>query len=158
MEQFNADGRQWKKLQAGFDILRKNNWITYLISILIIGGVLLFGIPADRVPMTQQLGNENFAIQGVQGDPIFVFYRDVRSVEERSQLDKGTVLNGTDTGRVWSGAYSNSEFGEYSLHAYVKVKKYIVVRYKDGVLVFNGNSEKDTDTLYSSLLEMTKKK
>ena len=53
-----------------------------------------------------------------------------------------------------SGTFRNAAFGEYQLHVQIKYDKYIVVHDKNGVLVFNLESNETTTELYNYMMQL----
>jgi hypothetical protein len=153
----NTEGTErTENFRTGLDTFKKGNKSTYLISIVIIIVVIIISLAKNTGSMDQQLGSEYLGVLNSKGEAVFVFYSDITAVEARDTLDRGTLKSGTETRNVWSGTYINNEFGEYTLNAYVRVDEFIVIKYKDKVLVLNCGTKKDTDKMYKELLEFTK--
>jgi hypothetical protein len=139
-----------KAVDSTYKTLKRNNLLTYLISALIIAGVLIFGSP-NTGSIQVQLGDEYLGVAGADGKSIFVFYNDIVSIERRAQIDKGSSSTAIDNEHIWSGLYINDEFGEFTLDAYANVSDFIVITHKDGVLIINSNTLEATDKLYADL-------
>jgi hypothetical protein len=83
-----------------------------------------------------------------------ISYDNIISIEMREDMDFGSRISGFGGSKVFSGKFSNSEFGDYTLACYKTVKKYIVVeRTADRILVLNQDSIEKTLLLYDELLE-----
>lgn len=135
-------------------------WRDVIICLLIVGFFLLtknslglgLGNYGGLAPVLEET---RFGITDLDGTTHFFNYDD-SDIEMRSGLkdfDKGEQLDGKTNRQVCSGTYRNSEFGEYQLHAQMKLDKYIVVRNSDGILVFNIESDETTQTLYDYFIE-----
>ncbi len=76
------------------------------------------------------------------------------NLKEYLASEKGELVAGEETKRVCSGTYRNDAFGEYQLHVQIKLSNYIVVHDKNGVLVFNLESNDTTKELYNYIMEL----
>jgi hypothetical protein len=80
---------------------------------------------------------------------ITVPYSDISTVDLRSELEYGIRTFGYSDGTVYSGSFSNKEFGQYKLSVNNKIKSSVVVRHIKGILVFNCTNEGDTVLAYN---------
>ncbi len=147
-----------------YDELKRNKrfaWRDVIICLVIVGFFLLtknsFGIGLGNygglVPLLEET---RFGITDLEGTQHYFTYDEADSIELRSGLknfDKGEQISGKENRLVCSGLYHNSEFGDYQLHAQMKLDKYIVVHDSNGVLVFAVESDETTQTLYEYFME-----
>lgn len=78
---------------------------------------------------------------------------EVENVELRSELDYGTLVDGSDTSKEKSGLWTNDEFGEYELFVSPKISTCIVCTLQsDRVIVLNFESEDSTNSFYEAIL------
>ena len=105
------------------------------------------------------LEEKQFGITGLDGVTHTFVYAE-SELELRDGLkdylasEKGELVAGEETKRVCSGTYRNDAFGEYQLHVQTKLSNYIVVHDKNGVLVFNLESNDTTKELYNYITEL----
>ncbi|MDR2846604.1 MAG: hypothetical protein LBV63_04915 [Candidatus Methanoplasma sp.] len=80
---------------------------------------------------------------------ITVPYSDISSVDLRSGVEYGIRTFGYSDGTVYSGSFSNTEFGQYKLSVNNKIQSSVVVRHIKGILVFNCTNEDSTVLAYN---------
>lgn len=71
---------------------------------------------------------------------LIVPYSEIEHMEmvDASTFSIGQPVSGERTGDRYIGKYVNSAFGNYTIYAYAKVTKFIIVTYNGGkILVFN---------------------
>lgn len=83
---------------------------------------------------------------------------EVKNVELRSEVDYGTLVDGSDTSKEKSGRWTNDEFGEYELFVSPKISTCIVCTLQsDRTIVLNYESEESTESFYQAILEKLEK-
>lgn len=95
------------------------------------------------------------AMLGVAGDhdSVFIPMEDIVSVELTASWEAGECLSGESAERADMGTFRNEDCGTYRLYAYKDTGLYIVVRHRDGILVFNNSSRKLTEKTYEELVD-----
>ena len=133
--------------------LRRSSIIVLLI-LLVIGTAQVLMNKSGSITCQVDANNSMLGVLGAYGDSIFINLSDIEEVSLVETLDCGEMVEGKETSQLRSGTYKNSEFGEYSLHVYIKSASYIVLHYDGGkVLVFNQSRAKTTEQVYESILE-----
>lgn len=81
-------------------------------------------------------------------------YQDIDDVQNLTQWQVGSRVNGSDTGKLCSGNFNNSEYGKYKLYIFNDVKQFIFVKLNNGnIVVFNVGTVEETNQLYLQLVE-----
>jgi len=79
-------------------------------------------------------------------------YGDISSVEMREEMDFGWRIGGYAGVSRLGGKFRNKEFGNYDISVNIYVKKYIIVRRRNGkTLVFNHKTAEETVLFYEKL-------
>jgi hypothetical protein len=92
-------------------------------------------------------------VNGVFGAGATVDLDGVTGMELRETFSAGRKVFGTDSFKVFSGTFSNQEFGRYQLHIYRSIQRYIVLHGEETV-VFNLSSPEETEECYDALREI----
>jgi hypothetical protein len=83
-------------------------------------------------------------------------YGDIASIEMRDKLDFGIRVSGYGGVKWIGGKFRNKEFGVYDASLKMDVKKYIIVKRRNGkILVFNLETEENTVQFYDKLAKRT---
>ena len=98
------------------------------------------------------LDEENFTVVGPMFDHTFV-YSDIEQFYLDEDFDKGKRKMGYGTSTIKSGKFQNSQFGNYELASYAKVKPCIVIMVDSEYYAFNQASDKETQDLFTELKE-----
>lgn len=93
----------------------------------------------------------NSYISGVE-----LAYEDMDSVELRQSFDYGVRGYGFGSARLAMGVYQNDEFEAYTLYAYKGCESVVLIRSGKKVLVLNGKTAAETQSLYDTLLAKIK--
>lgn len=128
------------------DLTKRNVLFTLLIIIL----ATAFTLRGKGGDVVSQIDGNMLGVGSAQGSQ-FIELSDITSVKLVENLPIGELLSGSDSGKVITGVFENDIYGVYHLYAYTKTGTYIVVKYKDGILVFNADNQKDTERIYNKL-------
>lgn len=83
-----------------------------------------------------------------------IAYDHIESIELRDDVSFGQRISGIGTPRLLIGRFRNSEFGSYTLYAYTRAEKAIVITSKSGdVLVVALKNADQTESFYNSLCD-----
>lgn len=99
-------------------------------------------------------GVKTITLTGPEEMQVDIPTADLLQVDYISRIDFGTQLSGIETDNCYCGTFRNDVWGEYVLFAEKKVTDYIIFRVKDGMILFNCNSRRETEALYQALKEM----
>lgn len=100
-----------------------------------------------------EMDDTQLAVACMDRKPVFIPFDSITDVElvETFSMDRTIEAAPWDSG--WCGTYENEEYGTFTLYAYSGSGIYIVVKHKDGVLIFNDKSRKTTEKAYKALLK-----
>lgn len=132
---------------------RKAMWTNMAFCLLLIVGFTLYrsfnGGPAAMV----ELSPDGMKLNSSAGVTTQVMWDQVAQAEIRSDVDYGTCVSGTDTGKEKSGVWQNDEFGEYDLYIDPKIDSCVACLLEDGRYVLvNVENAKTTKSLYEQIL------
>ncbi len=132
--------------------MRKGKTIIMILLCIAVFGVLSFFMkPTKNTNAVAQEGS--ILVTGRSGYTLTVAYGRLTGLEFRETMDYGSMLEGTDDKYEKSGRWQNAELGEYLLCVNPKIKPCILARTEEGTMVFNFESAKATEALYTALLE-----
>jgi hypothetical protein len=96
------------------------------------------------------MDENDFTVKGPMFDHTFR-YSDVDTLSIDEDFDKGRRVMGYGTSTISSGDFRNSEFGDYKLASYAKIKPCIVITVGGEYYAFNQSSDNETHELYEKL-------
>lgn len=82
-----------------------------------------------------------------------ISYMDIEAIYQEDAFTFGARTFGVGNTRISSGKFRNEQLGNYDLYAYSKNNNVIVIDTKEGYVVFNQESIKQTETLFENLKE-----
>lgn len=126
-----------------------------ILTVLIIAVCLVYSIFHQSGEITAVMNDESFCLVALEDQRLILQLTDIDRVElydNLSEFDRGTLQSGLENSSAYSGVYINDAFGEYQLHTNTKVDNYVIVSYRDGILVFNTNTAEGTIELYGNML------
>ena len=144
------------RAQKEAEITRRSRKINLITIVVVIAVFLIYSMFFQTKTITAVMDDKSFVLAPLEGENIAFSLTDVESVElgdDFSAFDKGSLQSGTEDSSCCSGVYMNDTLGEYQLHVNLKVDPYVIVRYTDGVLVFNTETADGTTELYTNLLD-----
>ncbi len=133
---------------------KKNTRSSLLFFVLIVVGVFIYSLFNGGGSIISQCDDNVIGVASTTKEDntsVFIEYGDIESAELRTSFEFGTQLSGSEEENVHVGVYQNGEFSKYTAMCYAKVPECIVIRYKEGVLVFNCNTSKLTTQQYETL-------
>lgn len=136
------------------ELTRKSRKLNLIFLVIIIVGFLVYSAFFRSDVVTAAMGEDSFGVTTLENQTIAFLLTDIESVEyhdDFASFDRGTMQSGSDSSSCYSGTYVNDTFGEYQLHANMKVDCYIVIHYTGGILVFNNPTVEETEELYNNL-------
>lgn len=107
------------------------------------------GITSESVDVT--LDETSFTVKAPMFDHTFS-YSEIDDIQYFDDFDKGTRKMGYNDGRISSGKYNNSMFGDYQLASYSSVRPCIAISVGGDMYAFNQDSDAKTLELYNSLV------
>lgn len=144
------------QMQKEVEITRRSRKLNLIIFVLIIAGFFVYNTFFQAKSITATMDDQSFVLITPEDQTIAFYLTDVKSVElgnEFSSFDRGALQSGTEDSSCCSGTYINDALGEYQLHVNLKVDPYVIVRYTDGILVFNTPTANETTAFYTKLLD-----
>ncbi|MBO5322166.1 MAG: SdpI family protein [Clostridia bacterium] len=97
--------------------------------------------------------SDSFKIEASYFEDLEIEYDDIDSVEYRENFEAGYRSYGFSSARLSLGTFQNDEFDLYTRYSYTGVKKVIVLKSDDKVLVLSGKNEAKTKEIYNKFLE-----
>lgn len=130
----------------------KKNLLSYFLLIAVV--IVVFIARGDS-GTTLSFENDAFTLDGPKGYIVSVPLDDIVSLEYRETLDTGVCAGGETKYGCSYGLWENEEFGLYDLCAMKKIDSFIIVTDADGgVLAFNYESDKSTESLHRMMTEL----
>ena len=132
--------------------MKKGKTILMILSwIAVFAALSFFMKPTKNTNAVAQEGS--LLVTGRSGYALTVEYKKLTEREYRETMDYGTLLEGTDDQHERSGRWENAELGEYILCVNPKIEPCILAQTEEGTMVFNFESAKATEALYTALTE-----
>ncbi len=98
-------------------------------------------------------GEASFTVDPSYNRAVEIDYAEIKRVEYRETMDKGSRIAGFGSPRLSLGNFKNDEFGAYSLYAYTGCDSAVVLYMtNDHVIVLNGNNGEATQAIYQALI------
>ena len=104
--------------------------------------------PSGSIVITGPSGTEPFSID----------YREIQSITLIDDYNRGTKVSGVQNRHLYYGTFHNDVYGTYALCAVPSIRSAIEIRTKNGIILFNYESEKVTAALSTSLTEFVSEK
>ena len=82
-----------------------------------------------------------------------VEYKNIQSIAQKEDFAFGTRSFGVGNSKISSGKFRNDALGNYDLYAYSNNTNVIIIKTKDGYVVFNQEDTKKTDAMFDKLKE-----
>lgn len=143
---------QKKQSKQPYFASKRGSMMSMLLMVVIVIAVAGFNFSSgDSGSIVYEANDEMFGIRCLNEPPVFINYQDITALEDVAVFEMGGVMMHSDWDKGWCGQYENANWGEYTLYAYSDVGKYIVLKYGDKVLVFNGKNLKETEQIYGEL-------
>jgi hypothetical protein len=142
---------------AYLDIFGENSTVIMLVTamaVLVISIVWLVSVVFNSKP-TAVLTATGVDIKGPTIE-MSVAFNDVKSIEIRDSMKYGVRTFGYAAINTYGGSFRNVEFGAYRMSVNNKIKKFIVIYHKDGILVFNFDSPEATQAMHDSIKKRSK--
>lgn len=118
-----------------------------VVPLILIGvGILMF---TGKVEVS--CGEEAITIEATYWADMTVAYEDIDAVELREQVP-GTRVYGYGSAKLQLGSFENEEFGLYTRYTYGGDKACIVLTVDEETIVFSGENDTQTRTLYEELV------
>lgn len=100
--------------------------------------------------------DSSFLIEADYWSDLKVDYASIDRAEYREEFDAGTRTSGFGSLRLGMGAFSNEEFGSYTLYSYTNAKGYVVLENDENILVIGLREESEIKNLYETILKKYK--
>ena len=132
----------------------------YITGALIL--IMVF-VAAIRMQIAASVGidfnDTRIVITGPSGtEPFSIDYREIQSITLIDNYNSGTKVSGVQNRRLYYGTFHNDVYGTYALCAVPSIPSAIEIRTKNGIILFNYESEKVTAALSTSLTEFVSEK
>ncbi len=99
-------------------------------------------------------GETSFTVDPTYSGAIKIDYEEIRTIEYREELDRGSRMAGFGSPRLSLGNFNNEEYGAYYLYAYTGCDASVVLYMKnDKIIVLGGSDAEDTQVIYHTLCE-----
>ena len=124
--------------------------------IIVLYLVIESGSPDADLYYNSQAGTLTFSYMGndAEPDPIVVDVSDIQSVTYTTEMDLGKFVSGVENRTFFFGQRENDIYGKYWVCCEKNVRSFAVMRFKDGYIVFNHDSDKITEDLVAAVLEL----
>ena len=124
--------------------------VSALLMVAIIVAILALG--ADRGAIAYEMDDAQLAVACLDAKPLFIPYDRISQVTLATTFEQGRAIEAADWDAGWCGVYESEDYGPFTLYAYSGAGSYIVVEHEEGVLIFNGKTQKATRQAYEKLL------
>ncbi|WP_273477336.1 DUF3784 domain-containing protein [Faecalicoccus acidiformans] len=129
-------------------IIKRGSLIFTLIVLAGIGGLLFAG------DVNVNVGEDSVEVNAFMAGGSTIKYSDVEEIYLSDDVDFGSRVGGFGGLKISSGNFENDQFGRYKLYVYNDNDSLIVLKTKeDQYIVFNLQSQKDTEKVYESIAE-----
>ena len=125
--------------------------ISGLLLLVIVALILLRTLGGESRSVTIGIDGKALGVAFTKTDPVFVPLSEIQEVSLTEKAVSGEAVEPLEWDEGFAGVYSNEEFGMYTMYCYFQTSECIVVKYKDGVLIFNGKSRKQTEAYFRKL-------
>lgn len=85
-------------------------------------------------------------------------YSDIKGVSFEEEFQFGGRVGGFGSFKLNEGRFKNTEFGRYTLYAYIKCRSAVVIRTEEDIVVVNAENREETEKLYLQILEKIEEK
>ena len=85
-------------------------------------------------------------------------YSDIKGVSFEEEFQFGGRVGGWGSFKLNEGRFKNTEFGRYTLYAYIKCRSAVVIRTEEDIVVVNAENREETEKLYLQILEKIEEK
>lgn len=130
-----------------------------LLITIVIGAVLLVGINIGILMMSGNISvttdKTKINIAGYSWKDLSINFKDITSVELKSDINIGSKSSGFNNSKLNEGKYKNQAFGEYTLYSYTSCHDFIILTTNSDKIVLNLKDEKSTKELYELILQNT---
>ena len=126
-----------------------------VIITLIFAGILILYSLFQPHGMLVEFSDKALTVTDPDNQVTTISFSDIRSVERMQSPVYGTLTSGRQSSQCWYGRYQNMLWNEYKLCIHPNCPVAIVVTLSDGVFVFNGLNEEETDVYYDTIKKMT---
>ena len=123
-----------------------------LIAILAV--LILASMITNKGNIQVSIENSLLTVTDPEEQEYIIAFSDIQSINLQSEIEYGTCIDGKDTDKYKYGTWENNIWDKYSLCVNSRADKYIVVNSQDTVLVFNYNTDYDTNDFYSAFQEL----
>lgn len=120
----------------------------FMVVIFAIEGVLLLTGEIKVV-----LNENNMEIDASYVGDKVLDYSDIEGVSFEEEFRFGSRVGGFGSFKLNEGRFKNTEFGRYTLYAYIKCRSVVVMRTEEDIIVVNAESREETEKLYLQILE-----
>lgn len=85
-------------------------------------------------------------------------YSEIKEVSFEDNFQFGSRVGGWGSFKLNEGRFKNTEFGRYTLYAYIKCRSVVVMQTEEDTIVVNAESREKTEKLYLQILERIEEK
>lgn len=129
------------------------NRISLAVVVLILIGTAVLLFTGD---IAYQYGDKALKVEATHYSDLELSYEKIDAVELRQDFDFGLRSNGFGSARLAMGTFTNDEFGNYTLYAYMNCPGAVVIRSGENILVLNCKTTEETQSLYEAILAKIK--
>lgn len=127
--------------------------ISALVAPIILIGVVVL-LFTGGVEVT--FGNKDFTVTSTYYEDITLEYSKITKVEFLTDFEKGYRSFGFGSAKLSLGAYSNDEFGNFTMYVYNREETGVKIMSGENILIVNGPDQNKTKEIYLELLKKIK--
>ncbi len=128
--------------------------VRMIIVLLALTGAALYMFLGS---VSVSLGKDSITVSGTLSTDVTLQYSDIKTFELQKRIDTGMCSFGLTTRKTSTGYYSSATYGPYNLFIYKNVKRFIILKTPDAVIIFNCPSEDETVKCFEDISENIQK-
>lgn len=132
---------------------QRGKGLSLLLLFVIVAVVMVYQFSGTSGAVTYEMDDRMLGVVCKDYPAVLIAYSDIAEIATVDTFDMGNPVDTTEWDSGWCGTFENQEYGVYTLFAYTGTGEYIVIRYSEGVLVFNLKSRGKTNAVYEALEE-----
>lgn len=141
--------------KQGFAEYKRQRRMSAAVIIMIIAAVTIFNLQ-NRSSISVQINDEMLGVAGPT-QTVFIELADISDVSEIENFDFEKIQGSfSESDDVIEGEYTLDDIGEFTGIIRNNAGLVIEIEYSEGVFVFSGKSDKDTENLYQDLIAKIK--
>lgn len=122
-------------------------WIFFAVTFIAVGILLVTG------EIKVVLNDSSMEIAGSYMGDKTIDYSEIKEVNFEDNFQFGSRNGGFGSFKLNEGRFENTQFGRYTLYAYVKSRAVVVMHTEEDIIVVGLESREETEKLYQEILE-----